>query len=523
MSFTGIRSERCGRLQRTSSRRPTGLRRSVGLWLAATVALAAWQVAGSTPTLAALCVALGISVAQRLLRGLTLRRFAPRWPRGQALSAPVAALCWALAIGFYVLAPWTHRFHVAHVLHRLGHVSVVTIGHAHIAAPWAAVIDLLVAGALLSSLSVARGLRRTETLSGESSQAALDRARAIVAVHGDDSLSPYILRPDKEFQFARGGDGVVAFAVVGETVVISGDPVGEPEPAAEALRALVERAHESGLRVAAYGASERYLDTFRQTGLCAVRAGEEAVVDPRTFTLQGRPVRKLRQSVQRLQRRGWQVAIREGREIDGELQAEIDAVEAGWRAEHERILGFAMSMGPFELEIRPDDLYVLAWSPEGRLQGVLRFLAHREKLSLDVIRRVGDLPNGLTEALVCHALEHARERRIEEVSLNYAGLAHLLRPDAPGGRFVKGLAPRLLGPLRSRFQMDRLVLFNQKFMPHWRPRYLVFESPAGLPRAVVRVLQAEGYLPRRVSTRRAGEQWSLPAPPAPRAAGRLGG
>ncbi len=144
-----------------------------------------------------------------------------------------------------------------------------------------------------------------------------------------------------------------------------------------------------------------------------------------------------------------------------------------------------MSMGEFELAIRPDDLYVLAWSPQGQLQGVTRFLTHQGKLSLDIVRRVGDTPNGLTEVLVCHALEFARTREIDEVSLNYAGLAHLLRADAPGSRLS-----------------DRLVLFNQKFSPRWRPRYLVFDSRAGLPRTVVRVLQAEGYLSQKPARRR---------------------
>ena len=49
--------------------------------------------------------------------------------------------------------------------------------------------------------------------------------------------------------------------------------------------------------------------------------------------------------------------------------------------------------------------------------------------------------------------------------------------------------------------MDRLVLFNQKFSPTWRPRYLVYESRATLPRAVFRVLQAEGYLAHREGER----------------------
>ncbi|MGH3421146.1 MAG: phosphatidylglycerol lysyltransferase domain-containing protein, partial [Streptosporangiaceae bacterium] len=406
-------------------------------------------------------------------------------------------------------------------LHPLAGASVaLALGHARIAAPWETVIDVLVGGALVSTLFVARALRRPAGLRGEVSQAALDRARAVVAEHGEDSLSSYILRPDKEFQFA--GDGLVAFAVVGETVVISADPVGPPDRAAEALRIVVVRAHRAGLRVAAYGASDRHLDAFRSLCLRAVRAGEEAVVDARAFTLEGRAVRKLRQSVHRLERLGWRVMVCEGREIGGELEAEIDAAEACWRAQQARILGFAMSMGCYEPAIRPGDLYVLAWSPQGRLQGVVRFLAHRGKLSLDTMRRIGETPNGLTEALVCRALEFARARGIEEVSLNYAGLAHLLRTDAPGSRRAKVLARLLLWPLRGRFQMDRLVRFNQKFSPNWRPRYLVFESRAELPRAVLRVLQAEGYLSRRQAGRDSvSGRWLAPGPARPEH--RLGG
>ena len=59
-------------------------------------------------------------------------------------------------------------------------------------------------------------------------------------------------------------------------------------------------------------------------------------------------------------------------------------------------------------------------------------------------------------------------------------------------------------PLRGRFQMDRLVLFNQKFSPAGA-RATSYTSPgAALPRAVFRVLQAEGYLPHR--TRRHGSR-----------------
>jgi lysyl-tRNA synthetase class 2 len=348
---------------------------------------------------------------------------------------------------------------------------------------------------LVASLLVARTSVRKPLVVGSRSAEALGRARAVVEAHGDDSLSPFILRPDKSFAFA--GGGVLAYRVIGRTAVVSGDPVGPSGSVAALVGPLVWRAHHARGRVVLYGASARHLETYRELGLRAIRVGEEAVVDPEAFTLDGRPVRKLRQSVNRVARRGWRIEAYRGREIDASLESEIDALEAEWRAQRGRLLGFAMAMGEFDLGVRPADLYVLAWSPEGRLSAVMRFLSCRGNLSLDTMRRVGETPNGLNESLVCRALLFARAHGVREVSLNYAGLGHLVRQGPSGSRPVRAGQRVALGLLRRHFQMDRLVLFNSKFSPQWRPRYLVYESRRQLPEAIVRVLQAEGYLPDR--------------------------
>jgi lysyl-tRNA synthetase, class II len=361
--------------------------------------------------------------------------------------------------------------------------------------------DLLIVCATVTSALTARALRgpredRASTTSAEELQA----ARVIVGEHGEDSLAPFILRPDKTFAFAAGG--VLAHRRIGGTAVVSGDPVGPDGAEVVVLGSFLARARADGLRVAVYGASGRHLAAYNRLGLRVICVGEEAVVDPGTFSLEGRAVRKLRQSVHRVQRRGWQVTARDGREIDADLEREIDALDARWRGPRTRMIGFAMGMGDHEPGIGAADLYLLGRSPEGELRAVMRFITHRGKLSLDTMRRVGDTPNGLNEALVCHALSTARERGIREVSLNYAGLAHLVRRGAAGNSAITRLA---LHGLSRRFQMERLVRFNEKFSPQWRPRYLVYESRASLPLAVFAVLAAEGYLPEPALRRRLSE------------------
>jgi lysyl-tRNA synthetase class 2 len=404
---------------------------------------------------------------------------------------------------------------------RIGHALRSSASQRQLSADWSSLLELLIAIAGVASVLAVRSLLRPAGGGSGHTEHEYRAARAIVDVHGVDSLSPFVLRPDKALQFAAGG--VLAYRVIGETAIVSSDPVAPDDTAPDVLSRFVELARRRGWRIALWGASARHLDAYRRQGMRTICVGEEAFVNPQQFTLEGRAVRKLRQSVHRVERRGWEIFAREGRELDRALETEIDDLEEAWRARQPRLLGFAMGMGSFAPDVRADDLYVLARSPEGELGAVMRFVAHCGKLSLDTMRRVGETPNGLNEALVCRALELARERGVGEVSLNYAGLAHLVRGQPSHNRAVDYLARLMLAMLRRRFQMDRLVRFNEKFSPEWRPRYLVYESRGGLPLTVMRVLQAEGYIPQGRKLKLASSRRILPrVVPRPPQAKRAG-
>ncbi|MGI8506588.1 MAG: bifunctional lysylphosphatidylglycerol flippase/synthetase MprF [Solirubrobacteraceae bacterium] len=416
-------------------------------------------------------------------------------PRLAVVCAALAA--WALTYCALLAAPLVsgrRRHPLGQDLHRaIAHVLRARVAAPHVTADWTLLIDLMIACAVaISVLAVRSALRPAASANGHVEHE-YRAARAIVQRYGEDSLSPFVLRPDKALHFAAGG--VLSYRVIGGTAVVSSDPVAPGEAAPDVLQSFLGEAHRRGWPVALWGASARNLDAYRALGLRAICAGEEAFVDPSAFTLEGRPVRKLRQSVHRVKRRGWKITVQDGRAIDGTLEAEIKSLEHAWRAGQRHMYGFAMAMGEFESEVAPDDLYVLARSRENQLGAVMRFAAHGQNLSLDTMRRVGETPNGLNEALVATALEVARERGIKEVSLNYAGLGHLVRGEPSRNPIVRLISAVVMAPLHRRFQMDRLVRFNDKFSPQWRPRYLVYESRTALPRAIMRVLQAEGYLP----------------------------
>jgi lysyl-tRNA synthetase, class II len=261
------------------------------------------------------------------------------------------------------------------------------------------------------------------------------------------------------------------------------------------VRETAAFAEVRGLEVAALGASAALVALWKQAGLRALYLGDEAIVETRQFSLEGRAIRKVRQSVNRLQTAGYAASASRLGELDEHTLEEMDRVSRLWRAgAPER--GFSMAMDSIEEEHEGDDsVVILARDETGAVRGFLHFVPSfgRPAMSLSFMRRDHDTPNGLTEFMVVKAIELLREDGIEELSLNFAAFGRLL--ERPRGRIERWLGK--LVTLGSRyFQVESLYRFNAKFSPRWEPRYLVYGSILQLPRIGLAAMSAEGQLPR---------------------------
>jgi lysyl-tRNA synthetase class 2 len=317
----------------------------------------------------------------------------------------------------------------------------------------------------------------------------------LVAAWGTDTLAPFVLRGDKSYFFDEDEKTFVAYKVVGGVAIVSGDPIGPPERFTYLIGDFIEFAHARGWRVAILGASERALHLYRAHGLHVLYHGDEAVIDANAFSLEGRPIRKVRQSVHRLERAGYTAEIVRPSQIGDELREELEAVARAWRgSQPER--GFVMALDTL---FRLDDeyaLFVIGRSPDGAPHGFLHFALSRRgsALSLSSMPRLHTTPNGFNEWLVCVAVEWAKHNGFERVSLNFAPFAALLAPEAELSGLQK-LERRALLRLKGRFQLDNLLLFNRKFFPNWQRRFVVYERRLDLPRVGIAALAAEAYLP----------------------------
>jgi lysyl-tRNA synthetase class 2 len=327
-----------------------------------------------------------------------------------------------------------------------------------------------------------------------------ERARLLVADHGEDSLSFFALRRDRRYVFSRAGNAFLAYRVVAGCALVAGDPIGAPDE----VPGLVDDFHavcrERGWRFVVLHASERWLDLYRGRGMRAFRSGDEAVLDPGTFSLEGRSIRKVRQSVTRLERAGYEFRVAAPDELSDDERRDIDAVTSEWLG---RAVDRGFSMAMDDLHAHSQARFALATDGEGRIRGYLHLVPSARGYSLSAMRRGQATPNGLMEYLIVRTAVWAAPRGVAELSLNFAAFADVLRAGDEAPVFTRVFRAALLR-LDRFFQIERLFSFNRKFHPSWRTRYICFERAIDVPVLSLATLHAERLIgpPARFAARR---------------------
>jgi lysyl-tRNA synthetase, class II len=324
----------------------------------------------------------------------------------------------------------------------------------------------------------------------------LDRldARRLVEELGCDSLAWFALRRDKSYFFDAGRTAFIAYRAASGFAVVSGDPIGDPAAFGAVADAFLRHCHARAWRVSALGVGPSGRELWEARGLRTAYVGDEAIVRPADFSLEGRAIRKVRQSVTRLHKAGYTCRVMRAGQLGPDGWEQIEQISEAWLdGAPER--GFSMAIDDMRAPEHASAVLALALDPEGRVSGFVHLapVPAAAGLSLSTMRRLPETPNGLMEFILCETFEWARANDIARVSLNFAAFGELLRAEGVLGRGQR-IMRFALGKADRYFQVERLLAFNRKFLPHWEPRYAAFESYSDVPVAALVTLSLESLL-----------------------------
>ncbi|WP_067532438.1 bifunctional lysylphosphatidylglycerol synthetase/lysine--tRNA ligase LysX [Nocardia crassostreae] len=313
----------------------------------------------------------------------------------------------------------------------------------------------------------------------------------------EDSLGYFATRRDKAVVFAPSGKAAVTYRVELSVCLASGDPIGQKEAWPHAIDAWLRLADQYGWAPAVMGASELGATAYRRAGLSALRLGDEAILETRSFSLAGPEMKQVRQAVNRLSKQGITVRVRRHREIPPEEMREVMRRAYAWRdTETER--GFSMALDRLGDPLDGDCLLVEAVDADERVLGMLSLVPWgRTGVSLDLMRRDRQSPNGVMELMISRLALTSEQYGITRISLNFAVFRAVFEE---GGRIGAGPVLRLWRSILMFFsrwyQLEALYRSNVKYQPDWVPRFSLFEERRQLPRVAIASALAEGFLPR---------------------------
>jgi len=319
-----------------------------------------------------------------------------------------------------------------------------------------------------------------------------EQARKILETYGGDSLSYFNTRKGKSF-FFHGEDCFLAYRVVGGMALISADPMGNEELFLELLHEFRAHCLRMGWRMSGVGQSDRTAVLLRHMGLHVFVLGEESLVDVTGFNLEGRAVRKLRQSVNQVERDGITVEFMYNASIPTHLRHELQEISKTWRGDNPET-GYAMGLGRLLSISDPDCLLALANDQDQKPVGFLYFapMYPHEGYSLDITRTRIGAPRPLSDFLIAKTALFMSGEGYRYMSLHFLALSQYYRKDndRKQSRFWRFTAKQI----DRYFPVISAYNFDTKFSPQWVRRYLIYPSYLEFLRAGFTVIAAESAL-----------------------------
>jgi lysyl-tRNA synthetase, class II len=431
--------------------------------------------------------------------------------RGRSRDLLSAFICFVVGTAvILVLGTWlvttfgtspdasTALFHVAEKL--LGEVGMVRSDVVRSPLWVTILLDVLGAAVILTSTYLLfKPPPETHTLSAADEA----RVRTLLRSFGDwDSLGYFATRRDKSIVWNTGDPATaqagVSYRVIGSVSLASGNPVGDPEHWRSAIEQWRAKSRAHGWSLAVMGAGELGAEAYNEEGLTAFEIGDEAILDMRSFSLNGPGMKSVRQSVSRLQRRGYTTTVTRHADVDAAHFEHLSNSASRWRGDGGDERGFSMALGRLGDPLDAECVLVEAHDAEGILRAFLSFVPWgRNGLSLDLMRRDPTADNGLVELMVTSLAERAAVFGVGRVSLNFAMFREAFERGAElGAGPIARLWRQALLLASSNWQLESLYRSNAKYQPEWQPRYICFEYTSDLPRVGTAAGSAEGFLTR---------------------------
>jgi phosphatidylglycerol lysyltransferase len=315
------------------------------------------------------------------------------------------------------------------------------------------------------------------------------RAQAIVEKYGCSALSRFALFDDKLYYFSPTRQSVIAYVPKGRGAIALGDPIGPVEDRREAIVGFQQFCARNDWYPAFYQTLPNNLEIYQSLGLQAIQIGEEAVIDLHTFTLEGKPGKNLRTSINKMVKTGHRIEFFSP-PVASSLLQELRPISNEWlqmmQGSEKRF-----SLGWFnDVYLRDCEIAVVR-NVDGQATAFANVVTeyHLNEITIDLMRRRQNVEQGTMDFLLVSLLQHFKEKGYDGFNLGLSALSGIgMSKQSP--RLEKAVR-YLYRHLNQFYHFQGLHAYKEKFHPQWEPRYLIYPDWFSLPDVIVALVRAD--------------------------------
>jgi phosphatidylglycerol lysyltransferase len=315
------------------------------------------------------------------------------------------------------------------------------------------------------------------------------RAKVIVEQYGRSSLARLTLFDDKVYYFSPSGRSVIAYVPKGRGAVALGDAIGPAEDRREVILGFQQFCQQNDWYPAFYQTLPDDLELYQSLGFKAIKIGEEAIVDLKIFTLQGKAGRNLRPSFNNLSKLGYKVKFYQP-PLTNKLLKTLREISDEWL---KMVQGSEkkFSLGWFEESYLRECEIAAVQKDSGEITAFANIIPEYQlnEITIDLMRQQKEVEHGTMDFLFISIFQHFKERGYEGFNLGLSALAGLGETKTSPG--LEKVLHYLYEHLNQFYNFQGLHAFKKKFQPRWEPRYLVYPGTAALPDVVVALVRAD--------------------------------
>jgi len=318
-------------------------------------------------------------------------------------------------------------------------------------------------------------------------------ARELINKYSQNSSSYLILEDDKTLFFGKEVQGVIAYGVVGNVVIVCGDPVCAPDDFMILLSEFKAFCSECSYQSVFLGATSAFIKKYEMLGYSHVKAGEEARFHLQEYQLAGGKMQKIRTLINHANNAGLTTVEYKPNECKDEyIEKAIDDISESWlEGKKSGKLGF--TVGGVGLENPLDRRYFYAVDESEKIVAFNVFLPYAEMKGYlaDVTRRFPDAPNGVTEKLIFDGFMVFRDEGALWGSMGLAPLANVREEGITDEKAVK-LLEFIYEKCNGFYGFKDLHHAKEKYSPsEWTPGYFVYSTRSITPEIAYAIIKIQ--------------------------------